>query len=186
MNFSKEDFKRIVGEFVQPLRRGSVEFKSKLISSLTGIIPFGRHDSAQNASPYGISSWPLKGIFGFFQNLNGDQNSPVIISHLDQKRPEPGAEGEVIFYCRKPDGSYPIQIFLKPDGLLKIQVDSKVEVKCDNIELGKDQLEKIINGETFLTFFNNHQHYFMGSPTTTVLQPMVDATHLSQKVKASK
>lgn len=183
---NREDFKRIVSEFVQPLRRGAVEYTSKLKSKLYDVIPFGKYENAQSASPYGISSWPVKGVFAFFQNLNGDQNAPVIINHLDQQRPEPDAEGELIFYCRDSAGTFPIQIFLKPDGLLKMQVSSKVQVVCNSIELGGDNLEKILNGETFQAYFNAHTHLGnMGVPTGAPITPSGPA-HLSSVVKAKK
>lgn len=181
--YTREEFKRIVAEFVQPLYRGSVEYTSKIKSRLYGVIPFGNFPDAQNASPYGISSWPVKGIFGFFQNLGGDTGAPIIMNHLDQKRPDPSSEGEVIFYCRKPDGTFPIQIFLQPTGLLKLVVSSKVQVVCDNIELGDGTLEKVLNGETFQAWFNQHKHLGnMGVPTGVPMD-ISPPEHLSTVVK---
>lgn len=181
---NREEFRRMVAEFVQPLRRGNVQYVSGLISELFNLIPFGEKKS-QSSYPYGMVSWPIRGVFGFFQSLGGSQGAPVTLGHLDQKRPVPSQEGETIFYARQPDGTMMVEIFLKPDGLLKIVANTKVEVKCDNIELGKVELEKIVNGETFREFYNEHSHYFMGCPVSAPIDEMTEEEHLSSKVKAS-
>jgi len=60
---------------------------------------------------------------------------------------------------------------------------SKVIVKCQNIELGEGAIEKLVKGSTFLTYFNSHTHPTGVGPSGTPIVPMVDATHLSQVSK---
>ena len=51
----------------------------------------------------------------------------------------------------------------------------------DAIELGSGKLEKMLLGETFQKWFNNHQHIGnMGAPTSPPMLPSLP-THLSQK-----
>jgi hypothetical protein len=60
---------------------------------------------------------------------------------------------------------------------------SKVIVKCQNIELGEGAIEKLVKGSTFLTYFNSHTHPTWVGPSGTPIVQMVDATHLSQVSK---
>jgi len=69
---------------------------------------------------------------------------------------------------------------------VKITAATKIEMNSDDIEVGVGTVEKILNGETFQQFFNNHQHMGnIGYPTSTPLVPS-SSIHLSQTVKAKK
>ena len=59
----------------------------------------------------------------------------------------------------------------------------KVIVKSQNIELGEGAVEKVILGNTFLTFFNSHTHPTGVGPSGVPIVPMTDPQHLSQVSK---
>lgn len=59
----------------------------------------------------------------------------------------------------------------------------KVIVNSKNIELGEDAAEKLILGNTFLTFFNSHTHPTGVGPSGVPVVPMTDPQHLSQVSK---
>lgn len=59
----------------------------------------------------------------------------------------------------------------------------KVIVNSKNIELGEDAAEKLILGNTFLTFFNSHTHPTGVGPSGVPIVPMTDPQHLSQVSK---
>ena len=104
----------------------------------------------------------------------------------------------------KPDKSVLIQtasgkskIEIKDDGTLNvtqannitITTDKDVNVKAKNvvidhassIELGKGATEKVVLGDTFMSFFNSHTHTGnLGAPTSPPISPMTP-TQLSQK-----
>lgn len=169
---------------VQPLMRGAFDTSDKLKAKLMDLVPFGTAENFQSAFPYGLVSKPRKGVLAYFQNLLGYSQNPIILSHLDQKRPTPSAEGETILYCSADGSSFPVKITLLVDGTLKIEASTKVQVVCDDIALGEGTVEKILNGETFQTFFNQHTHLGnLGVPTGAPMVPS-DATHLSEVVTA--
>lgn len=58
--------------------------------------------------------------------------------------------------------------------------NQKVIVNSQNIELGEDAVEKLILGNTFLTFFNSHTHPTGVGPSGVPVVPMTDPQHLSQ------
>jgi phage gp45-like len=71
-------------------------------------------------------------------------------------------------------------------GEIDITSANKVVVKCDDVELGEGGVEKILNGETFQTFFNSHTHLGnIGFPTSAPIAPS-NPSHLSNVVKAKK
>lgn len=59
----------------------------------------------------------------------------------------------------------------------------KVIVKSENIELGEGAIEKLVLGNTFLTFFNSHTHPTGVGPSGVPIVPMTDPQHLSQVSK---
>lgn len=185
---NKEIIKRAIAEYTQPLYSGLVEYKDKVASKLYDVLPFGELPNGNNAFPYGIASWPVKGIKGFFLNLGGSLRAPIIINHYDKDRPVPSSEGEFINYSRNTDGEVTVRMHLKPDGVLEIHANTKVKIFCDDIELGEDQLEKILNGETFQERFNNHKH--IGNMGVETSPPIPDdqspPSDLSSVVKAKK
>mgnify|MGYP001109985069 CR=1 FL=1 len=76
-------------------------------------------------------------------------------------------------------------ITLTPDGDITVEAQGKVAVKCNDVELGGEALEKMIKGETFMQFFNSHVHTGnLGAPTSPPQQPMTEA-QLSNEVKNS-
>jgi hypothetical protein len=184
---SLADIRRAVLDTVQPLYSGIFETTDGLRATLKDVIPFGTIANFQAASPFGLISKPAKGVLGYCLNLQGRMLAPVILAHLDAKRPVPSAPGEVIVYCTNEVGdSQPVKLTLKNDGTLQISSTLKVQVLCENIELGSAGLEKIVSGETFKTFFNAHQHLGnLGAPTGAPIVPMADS-ELSAKVKAAK
>ena len=58
---------------------------------------------------------------------------------------------------------------------------SKVIVKSNNIELGEDAAEKLILGDTFLSFFNSHTHPTPSGPSSIPTVLMTSFQHLSGK-----
>ena len=120
----------------------------------------------------GFTSHPVPGAEAIVIAAGGNRDHSIIIATDDRNfRVRDLPEGGAAMYSSV-DGETEAKQILKvlPDG---------------TIELGKGVLEKIINGETFLTFFNAHTH--TGNlivPTGPPIVPMVGATHLSQKVKA--
>lgn len=214
---SFDDFKRTVLQIVQPLSRGTVNKTESDNIKMTGLIPEGTKENFTNGSLYGISSKVPKGVFGFFQNLFGTHDAPVIIAHLDSLKPKATKDGQIIFYCRKPNGTtFPVTMDFDPDGKLNINtneeinitsptvnvfatnvkvesettlIDSstKIQVKCDDVEVGSSDFEKVVNGETYKTFYNEHMHTdFFGLPVQPPIVPMTDEEHLSSQVKAGK
>lgn len=182
---NKADVKRIIAEVIQPLQRGLLEYKKNITSKIYDIVPFGFIENAQNASPYGIVSWPVKGVYSFFQTLGGDSRSTIIINHLDPLRPTPTQEGEYITYSRNKE-EVVVRVHLRPTGVLEIYANTKVKIHCDDIELGDSQLEKILNGETFQKRFNEHVHKGnMGVDTSPPVVPS-PPEDLSNVVKAKK
>jgi hypothetical protein len=59
---------------------------------------------------------------------------------------------------------------------------NKIVVNSDNIQLGKDAMESIIKGDTFLAFFNSHVHATPAGPSAPPTAPMTDL-QLSQVSK---
>jgi hypothetical protein len=181
------DIRRLVLQTVQPLSSGLIEVADSFTAKLKDLSAFGSGDQFRLSYPYGMVGKPIQGVIAYLLNLQGKALAPIIIAHLDKKRPVPSAAGEVIFYCLNADGSeVPCKITLGVDGVLKIQTTSKVQVLCDDVEIGNGTLEKVLNGETFQTFFNAHVHEGnLGTPTSP---PMTASggTHLSTKVKAGK
>lgn len=207
---SFEMIKAWVSRYIQPVSRGEFNQTIKDKVKLTNLIPSGTRDDFTNTSLYGIVSKTPKKVFGFFLNLMGDHNAPLIFAHLDKVKPVPQKDGEIIWYCRKSDGTtFPVKMTFDPDGILNIETDvsvniisknvtincenatvtatTKAKIASDDVEVGNGALEKTVNGETYLPFYNQHIHLdFLGLPTNQPVTPMVIADHLSTKVKAAK
>lgn len=182
---SADDIKRIVYSIVQPLAYGTINLASNFTAKLDGMASFGDGDTYGLTSPYGLSSTPIGGVLAYVLNLQGGSRGPVIVAQLDKKRPLPSAVGEVILYCLQPDGSSsPVKITLGVDGVLKIQASSKIQLICDNVEIGEGTLEKILKGETFQNTFNEHTHVTLGVTSSRPVVPS-EPTDLSSKVKAA-
>ena len=66
-------------------------------------------------------------------------------------------------------------------GNCTLKVDGNVIVDSAHIELGKGSTEKLILGNTFMKFFNEHTHQTGVGPTSVVQTPMTESEHLSQQ-----
>jgi hypothetical protein len=183
---SAEDIRRIVLQTTQPLASGLMELAGTVTAKLSDISGFGSGDSFRLTYPYGMVAKPIKGVVSYFLHLQGKALAPVIIAHLDKKRPTPSAAGEVIFYCLNAAGTtVPVKLTLGVDGVLKVEASTKARFLVDAIELGDGTLEKILNGEAFQTWANTHTHLGnLGAPTGPPIAPS-DPTHLSDTVKAA-
>lgn len=183
---TKETILNIIQNYIQPLGRGFFGDNKGLTSTVTDLIPDGSGDF-QHASQFGFISKPPKKVFAYFLNLFGRSQNPVIINHLHKERPDPGAVGSVLVYSSDASGkSFPVKLYLLPDGTLRIEATSKMKVVCDNIELGDGALEKVLNGESFQTHFNQHTHIdSIGGQTQPPTVPS-PASDLSSVVKAKK
>lgn len=188
MNFEWSDFKRAVLDVVQPLYKGTVDDATGSTGvKLTDVVPLGSADNYQRGQPFGFVSTPVKGVRAFFSNLLGSALAPVIVAEIHKTRPAPAA-GEVTVYSTSPDGAtVKVSIALKNDGTLVVTTPVKVQVVAPDVELGDGTLEKVLNGETFQTFFNQHKHV-CGVPGSFSMPPAVlsDSSHLSEIVKAAK
>lgn len=137
-------------------------------------------DKIPRLQDYGFTSVPHPGADCVYLSLNGNRRSGVVIKADNREYRLKGlASGEVAIYTDEGD-----LIHLKRGGNIEIKGSSKVYVDSPNIELGQGGLEKILNGETFQAFFNNHTHLGnLGVPTGKPMTPS-PASHLSNTVKA--
>ncbi len=183
---NKETILNLIQNYIQPLGRGLFGSNKGLKSNLTDLVPGGSGDY-EAASHFGFVSNPPKGVFAYFLNLWGKAQNPVIVAHKHKERPNPGPDGATLVYSTDDSGkTFPVKIYLLPDGTIKIEATTKMKVVCDNIELGEGALEKVLNGETFQKYINDHVH--IDSIGGTTQPPLVQSTpdHLSNVVKAKK
>lgn len=186
MKITRDDILRAVSGYVQPLGVGIFDAVTGGIAKLKGLTENKTAEHYIHAMPYGFFSSPVAGVKAYILNIMGQVMAPVIIAHLDQNRPTLNP-GESVQYSFNADGSA-IQVTIKcgNDGTLTITAPTKVQLICDDVEIGEGTLEKVLNGETFQTFFNAHVHEGdLGTPTGPPMTPS-DASHLSTQVKASK
>lgn len=184
---TRDAIANMIRTMIQPLARGKVNSVGDSGTVLDDLVPSGSGPGFQQTFPFGFVSSPPKGIFAYFLNLFGNSQASIILSHFHAGRPKPSAAGEVIVYCTNADGSsVPVKFTLGNDGILKVTASSKVQIQCDNVEVGQGTLEKVLNGETFQTFINEHVHIDSMGGSTQVPTVQSDPTHLSNKVKAAK
>lgn len=188
MTVDKTWLRSFILAIVKPLKSGKIVDQSGQNAGMDNLYPDGGvNNSFRFASPFGLITKVPKGVTGFYQSLFGSSFEQIILGLLHAKRPEPTGVGETVLYSTTEAGDViKVKISLKNDGTLVIDAPTKVQVICDNIELGAGALEKVLNGETFQTRFNGHQHYGnLGAPTST---PIVQspAGDLSNVVKAKK
>lgn len=171
-------------------------------AGLDNLFPDGYSDKFRSTSPFGFIAKAPKGVTAFYNNLFGSGYESIILAYLHSFRPEPSLPGEAILYSTTEDGStIKVKITLKNDGSIQIDAPTNVVINAQNatvtatakmlidspdIELGASSVEKILNGETFQTFFNQHTHignlgYPTGAPNV-----LSDPSHLSETVKAKK
>lgn len=202
MNWDQSSLRSFILSIVKPLKSGKMVSQSGKDATLDNLIPTGVDSNFRATSPFGFISKVPTGISVFYNSLFGSSYENIILGHLHLKRPEPSAVGETILYSTTENGTtIKAKITLKNDGTLVIEApldinvtcqnanitaSTKVGIACDNIELGSGAVEKILNGETFQTFFNAHTHQGnIGYPTGAPLTPSTSA-HLSSVVKAKK
>lgn len=184
--------------------------------SMNNLYPDGEANKFRMTQPFGVVSNVPKGITGFFQSLFGSGYENVILGLIHHDRPIVNNVGEVVFYSTDSSGKQiKTTITLTNDGKLVINCPSELQVVCTKatvtapdvivnsenatlnasvktvinsplVEVGGGALEKIINGETFMTLYNAHTHAGnLGYPTSPPNTPMT-AAQLSAKVKAAK
>lgn len=131
---------------------------------------------------YGFTSSPKPGAEAVVIFQGGNREHGLIIAVDDRRfRLKALAEGEVAIYTDEGD-----KIHFKRGGVIQIVASSKVEVNADLVELGNGTLEKILNGETFQTRFNDHKH--IGNAGVSTGKPITPspASDLSNVVKGAK
>lgn len=139
-------------------------------------------DKVERIQEYGFTSRPKEGSEAVLIFPNGSREFGLVIAVDDRRfRLKNLEEGEVALYTDEGDA-----IHLKRSGTIEILAAAKVIVKSPAVELGDGTLEKVLNGETFQTFFNSHVHLGnMGAPTSPPTSPSTPM-HLSNIVKAAK
>ena len=183
---------------------------------MDSVYPDGYVNKFRMTSPFGLVSNVPKGITGFFQSLFGSGHENILLGLLHHDRPVVNNVGEVVLYSTNESGQQvETKITLTNDGRLVINCSSEMTIECTVatvtapevnvnsetatvtattsaaivsplVEIGDGALEKILNGETFQTFFNQHTHIGnLGYPTSVPNSPSIPA-HLSNKVKAGK
>lgn len=186
----KTGLRNFILTIVKPLMSGKLvnqnrDGRSDLDNTASGdpdeLSPGYRH-----TSPFGLIAGVPRGVSSFYQALFGSGHEGIILGFFHKLRPTP-TTGQTIVYSTTPDGNtISVTIYLNPDGTLVITAPTKVTVVSPLVDIGDAALEKVLNGETFQTRFNNHQHLGnLGVPTGT---PIVQspAGDLSAKVKAAK
>jgi phage baseplate assembly protein V len=143
-------------------------------------------DGIERFQNYGFTSVPLPDSEAVVIFQGGNREAGLVIAIDDRNYRLKGLdEGEVAIYTDEGD-----KIHIKRGGELLIEAATKTVVKSPLVELGDGVLEKILNGETFQTFFNAHTHPFTGNLgiTAVTATPSVPSTpiHLSNIVKGAK
>lgn len=140
-------------------------------------------DDIERFQNFGFSSNPPVGSEALSLAVGGNREHLIVVAVEDRRvRVKNLKNGESIVYTD--DGTI---IHLKKAGEVEILAATKIDVKVPEINLGAGTLEKIINGEAFKTLYNAQTHNGnLGIPTGVTIVPLVDATHLSTQVKASR
>ena len=144
---------------------------------------FGENrDKVERFQNYGFTSKPFADAEAVVVFPGGNREHGLIIAVDDRKFRLKGlADGEVAMYTDEGD-----KITLKRGGTIEIEGSSKVIVKSPLVELGTGTLEKVLNGETFQTYFNTHTHTGNAGVSTGPPEVQSVPAHLSLKVKAAK
>ena len=184
MNQLKQ-LRSIINQVISPVRNRVMMLVSRglleLVKDSNGIqlvkvnlLAGEARDNVERFQQYGLTSNPQPGAecIAIFQG--GNREAGIIISIDDRRfRLKNLADGEVALYTDEGDK-------------LHFKRNSTIIIESDNVEIGRGTLEKIVNGETFKTFFNNHIHNGnLGVPTGPPITAMSD-TQLSGVVKAAK
>jgi len=131
-------------------------------------------DGMEHFFDYGFTSSPKSGAEAVVVFPGGNREHGLVIKIDDRRfRLKTLAEGEVALYTDEGD-----KIHFKRGNI--------IDVDCNTLELGNGTLEKIVNGESFKTLFNMHQHLGnLGVPTGVPITLLTDDPHLSTVVKAA-
>ena len=139
-------------------------------------------DNIERFQNYGFTSYPKADSEAVVIFPGGNREAGFVISIDDRNfRLKSLAEGEVALYTDEGD-----KIHFKRGGTIEVVSATKLDVNTPLVELGNGTLEKILNGETFQTFFNAHTHTGNLGATTSPPNTPSDVTHLSTKVKGAK
>ena len=203
MRIDKSALREFILTVVKPLKTGKTVSQNGDQASLDNLYPDGGYSgSFKSTSPFGLISKVPKGVTAFYQALQGSGFESIILAFLHKARPEPSAPGETVLYSTTASGAtIKVKVTLKNDGTIEIDAPTKVQITSPNvevtssqvkvdssdIELGSGTLEKIINGETFQTLYNNHMHP-LDVPNGKTFAPITQmaSSELSAKVKAAK
>jgi len=131
---------------------------------------------------FGFSSVPKNGAEALVVFVSGNRDHGVVVAVDDRLyRVKDLGEGQSVMYDAAGN-----KFLLSNDGNALLQASVKAMVSAPEVELGSATAkEKILNGETFQTTFNQHVHLAFGVPTTVVTVPS-PPTDLSLAVKAAK
>ena len=123
---------------------------------------------------YGFTSVPKAGAEAIILCPQGNREHMVAIKVGDRTFRLKGlAEGEVAMFTDEGD-----KIHFKRGNI--------IDIDCNTLELGRGTLEKILNGETFQTFFNTHVHRGNLGVETGPPTIISGAAELSTVVKGAK
>jgi phage baseplate assembly protein V len=154
-------------------------------------------DNLERFQNYGFTCHPHPGGEMILVCPGGNRENGIVISVENREfRLKNLAEGEVALYTDEGD-----KIHFKRGNIIEINgaeqvnvntktatvvASTKVDVDSPLVELGDGTLEKILNGETFQTRFNQHQH--LGNLGVATGPPIVPSppTDLSETVKGAK
>ena len=131
-------------------------------------------DDVEYFQDYGFTSVPLPGAECLIVCPQGNREHMIAIKVGNRNfRLKALKNGEVALYTDEGD-----KIHFKRGNI--------IDIDCNTLELGRGTLEKILNGETFQTFFNNHKH--LGNAGVPTGPPIVQSgsAELSTVVKAAK
>ena len=158
----------IVGRAVLEAVKDDTGVQSMKLSLLAG----EHRDEVERFQNYGFTSNPLPNSECVVIFPGGNRDHGIVVGIGDREfRLKNLESGEVALYTDEGDK-------------IHFKRGNKIEIHGDAIELGKDTLERIVNGETFRTLFNAHTHIGnLGIPTGTPIIPM-PLTALSSVVKA--
>ena len=130
---------------------------------------------------YGFTSVPLPGSEALLVFPSGNREHAIAARVDDRKfRPTGLNPGETCIY------DFAGNMVILKAGEIEVKHAVKVNINAPVVDVGSGTLEKILNGETFQTFFNAHTHVdSMGGQTTPPVIPS-NVFHLSLTVKATK
>lgn len=177
-----KDIIKIINQNLAPvMKRVKLTVGKCVIDSITDTTGLQTHkivlladevlDEIERIQEYGFTSVPLPGCEGVAVFVGGNRGNGSIIATDDRRyRPTSLEPGDVAIYS-------------KTGNMVKVLADGSIVIDSEKIELGQGALEKMLKGETFQTFFNNHTHVGnAGAPTSPPQSPSLPA-HLSTVVK---